>query len=171
MTDLIDRGAALVVGDLASAAQTRHLAEQVNQLGRMDAVIHNAGVYGHRDREGHPRVLAVNTLAAYLLTGLIHRPDRLIYLTSDMHVAGDDSLNDLDWTTRRWNGTRPTATANPSSPRSPSPSPAAGSSPRLERAPHGELLVTAVERLGPRYPFAKATAPITRQRVEDRLEA
>ena len=110
LTDLVDRGAALVVGDLASAQQTLHLADQVNQLGRMDAVIHNAGVYGDRDRnpgpEGHPRVLAVNTLAPYLLTGLIERPDRLIYLTSDMHVSGDDSLHDLDWTTRRWNGTQ-----------------------------------------------------------------
>jgi hypothetical protein len=76
----------------------------------MDAVIHNAGVYGDCDRnpgpEGHPRLLAVNTLAPYLLTGLIERPDRLIYLTSDMHVSGDDSLHDLDWTTRRWNGTQ-----------------------------------------------------------------
>jgi NAD(P)-dependent dehydrogenase (short-subunit alcohol dehydrogenase family) len=110
LTDLVDRGAAVVIGDLASAQQTRHLAEQVNQLGRMDAVIHNAGVYGDRDRnpgpEGHPRLLAVNTLAPYLLTGLIERPDRLIYLTSDMHVSGDDSLHDLDWTTRRWNGTQ-----------------------------------------------------------------
>jgi hypothetical protein len=32
-----------------AAQQTRHLADQVNQLGRMDAVIHNAGVYGDRD--------------------------------------------------------------------------------------------------------------------------
>jgi len=110
LTDLVDRGAALVVGDLGSAQQTVHLADQVNQLGRMDAVIHNAGVYGDRDRnpspEGHPRLLAVNTLAPYLLTGLIERPDRLIYLTSDMHVSGDDSLHDHDWTTRRWNGTQ-----------------------------------------------------------------
>ena len=110
LTDLVDRGAALVVGDLASVQQTRHLADQVNQLGRMDAVIHNAGVYGDRDRnpspEGHPRVLAVNTLAPYLLTGLIYRPDRLIYLTSDMHVSGDGNLSDLDWNTRRWNGTQ-----------------------------------------------------------------
>jgi NAD(P)-dependent dehydrogenase (short-subunit alcohol dehydrogenase family) len=59
LTELVDRGAALVVGDLASAAHTCHLADQVNQLGRMDAVIHNAGVYGDRDRnpspDGHPR--------------------------------------------------------------------------------------------------------------------
>jgi NAD(P)-dependent dehydrogenase (short-subunit alcohol dehydrogenase family) len=110
LTDLVDRGAAVVIGDLTSAQQTRHLADQVNQLGRMDAVIHNAGVYGDRDRnpspEGHPRMLAVNTLAPYLLTGLIERPERLIYLTSDMHISGDDSLNDLDWDTRRWNGTQ-----------------------------------------------------------------
>jgi hypothetical protein len=114
LTDLVDRGAALVVGDLASAPQTGHLADQVNQLGRMDPVIHNADVYSDRDRnprpEGHPRVLAVDTLAPYVLRGLSRRPDRLIYLTSDMHVGGDDSLNDLDRTTRRWNGTRPTAT-------------------------------------------------------------
>jgi hypothetical protein len=51
-------------------------------------------------------MLAVNTLAPYLLTWLIERPERLIYLTSDMHISGDDSLNDLDWDTRRWDGTQ-----------------------------------------------------------------
>jgi NAD(P)-dependent dehydrogenase (short-subunit alcohol dehydrogenase family) len=110
LTDLVDRGAAVVIGDLVSAQQTRHLADQVNQLGRMDAVIHNAGVYGDRDRnpspEGHPRMLAVNTLAPYLLTGLIERPERLIYLTSGMHLGGDASLIDIDWNTRPWNGTQ-----------------------------------------------------------------
>ena len=48
LRDLVDRGAAIVIGDLASAQQTRSLADQVNQLGRMDAIIHNAGVYGDR---------------------------------------------------------------------------------------------------------------------------
>ena len=108
LSDLTRRGATVVVGDLASQEQTRSLADQVNQLGRMGAIIHNAGVYGDNQRtpgpEGHPRVLAVNTLAPYLLTGLIKTPARLIYLTSDMHVSGDDSLHDLAWTARRWNG-------------------------------------------------------------------
>jgi NAD(P)-dependent dehydrogenase (short-subunit alcohol dehydrogenase family) len=49
----------------------------------MDAVVHNAGVYADEQRfptaKGHPRVLAVNVLAPYLLTALIDRPDRLIY--------------------------------------------------------------------------------------------
>ena len=68
--------------------KTRALAEQVNGLGRMDAIIHNAGVYADLQRfptpEGHPRTLAVSALAPYLLTALVERPDRLIYLTSDM---------------------------------------------------------------------------------------
>ena len=52
LSDLTARGAAVVVGDLASLEQTRSVADQVNQLGRMDAVIHNAGVYGDTGR--HP---------------------------------------------------------------------------------------------------------------------
>src|SRR4051812_28718095 len=108
LTALSALGADVVVGDLASRQQTRELADQVNQLGRMDAVVHNAGVYAEEQRfptaEGHPRVLAVNVLAPYLLTTLIHRPDRLIYLTSDMQAGGNATLTDLDWTTRSWNG-------------------------------------------------------------------
>ena len=105
---LTERGADVVVGDLANRQETLHVADQVSMLGRMDAVIHNAGVYAD-DRpflttEGHPRVLAVNVLAPYLLTALIDRPDRLIYLTSDMHMSGNPNLTDLNWTTRRWNG-------------------------------------------------------------------
>jgi NAD(P)-dependent dehydrogenase (short-subunit alcohol dehydrogenase family) len=42
--DLLDRGAAAVVGDLSDLQETRGVAGQVNRLGRMDAVIHNAGV-------------------------------------------------------------------------------------------------------------------------------
>ena len=55
LSDLADRGAAVVVGDLASLEQTRSLADQVNQLGRMDAVIHNAGVYGDLSKTRHWR--------------------------------------------------------------------------------------------------------------------
>src|SRR3982751_4148883 len=74
--DLLDRGAAAVVGDLSDLEQTRGVAGQVNRLGRMDAVIHNAGVMSG------PHVLPVNVVAPYLLTALVHRPQRLIYLSS-----------------------------------------------------------------------------------------
>jgi len=110
LADLAPRAAGLVIGDLASAAQTRSLAEQVNKLGRMDAVIHNAGIYREPNRgttpEGHAKVLAVNVLAPYLLTRLIERPDRLVYLSSSMHRGGEGPLEDIDWATRRWDTNR-----------------------------------------------------------------
>jgi NAD(P)-dependent dehydrogenase (short-subunit alcohol dehydrogenase family) len=48
----------------------------------------------------------VNTLAPYILTALIERPDRLVYLSSGMHRSGTGSLTDIDWTDRRWDGTQ-----------------------------------------------------------------
>lgn len=106
LKDLAPRAAGVVIGDLASAAETRSLADQVNRIGRMDAVIHNAGIFREPQRgntpEGHPKVLAVNTLAPYLLTEWLQRPARLIYLSSSMHRGGDDSLRDIDWKERSW---------------------------------------------------------------------
>src|SRR5262249_5908461 len=105
--DLAPDAAGVVIGDLSSAAETRELAAQVNGIGRMDAVIHNARVFLEPSRsataEGHAKTLAVNTLAPYLLTALIDRPDRLIYLSSGLQHAGAGSLMDIDWATRRWN--------------------------------------------------------------------
>ena len=99
---------AVVVGDLASLSETRSLAEQVNRLGRFDAVIHNAGV-GLRERltrtaEGLPHVFAINVLAPYVLTALIEKPGRLVYLSSGMHRGADASLEDVVWAKRRWQG-------------------------------------------------------------------
>lgn len=100
----------IVIGDLSDADQTRDLARQVNERGRMDAVIHNAGVYVESTRgatpDGHARTVAVNTLAPYILTALIRRPDRLVYLSSGMHHDGATALDDIDWQRRTWNGTQ-----------------------------------------------------------------
>src|SRR6202050_920280 len=100
---------AVVIGDLTSIAQTRRVAEQVNGLGLFDAVIHNAGI-GYREprriatEDGLPHLFAVNTLAPYILTGLIKRPKRLVYLSSGLHRNGDESLKDLAWKERKWQG-------------------------------------------------------------------
>ena len=79
-------GADVVIGDLANLAETNRIADTVNDLGSLDAVIHNAGIYTdtepNRTIDGHPRVFAVNVLAPYLLTARIRRPARLIYLSS-----------------------------------------------------------------------------------------
>ena len=96
--DLLDRGAAAVVGDLSDLEATRDVAVQVNRLGRMDAVIHNAGV------SSEPNVLPVNVVAPYLLTALIHRPQRLVYLSSSMHRSGRASLTGMDWSGHRVTG-------------------------------------------------------------------
>src|ERR1039458_1831944 len=90
---------AVVIGDLASIAQTRSVAEQVNRLGSFDAVIHNAAV-GYREprriatEDGLAHVFAVNTLGPYILTALIQRPKRLVYLSSSLHRSGDATLKD-----------------------------------------------------------------------------
>ncbi len=93
--DLLDRGAEAVVGDLADQEQTRSVAEQADALGRMDAVIHNAAV------NSGAAVLPVNVVAPYLLTALMRRPERLVYLSSGMHRGGHAALLDrVDWTGR-----------------------------------------------------------------------
>ena len=85
------------------------MADQVNRLGSFDGVIHNAGV-GYREarrvatEDGLPHVFAVNTLAPYILTALIQRPKRLVYLSSALHQRGDTSLKDLAWENRPWRG-------------------------------------------------------------------
>lgn len=100
--------AAALVGDLGSLDETRDLARQANDSGRFDVVVHNAAVgYQEPRREtvdGLEHVFAINALAPYLLTALIERPDRLIYLSSGMHLGGDLVLDDLQWVRRRWRG-------------------------------------------------------------------
>jgi NAD(P)-dependent dehydrogenase (short-subunit alcohol dehydrogenase family) len=110
LDDLAARSAGVVIGDLSSATDTRNVANQVNAIGRMDAVIHNAGAYSTKGRsptpEGHATIIAVNALAPYMLTALIERPRRLVYLSSDMHRSGTSSLRDINWSERRWNSSQ-----------------------------------------------------------------
>ena len=105
--DIASRCPGVIIGDLSRAVDTRSVAVQVNAVGPMDAVIHNAGISSTEGRsptpEGHATILAVNTLAPYMLTALIERPRRLVYLSSDMHRSGTSSLRDIDWSERRWN--------------------------------------------------------------------
>ena len=104
--------AGTVTGDLSSLAGMRQVAEQANAAGPFDAVIHNAGV-GHRDQphrvateDGLARIFAVNVLAPYLLTALIERPARLVYLSSARHREADASLADAQWEQRPWDASR-----------------------------------------------------------------
>jgi NAD(P)-dependent dehydrogenase (short-subunit alcohol dehydrogenase family) len=101
----------VVIGDLSSIEAMRSVAEQANAVGRFDAVIHNAGV-GYREArrietvDGLAHVFAINVLAPYLVTALMTRPDRLVYLSSGMARGGDGDLADPQWTARPWNGSQ-----------------------------------------------------------------
>jgi NAD(P)-dependent dehydrogenase (short-subunit alcohol dehydrogenase family) len=101
--------AAVVEGDVSTLTGMRMVAEQANRLGQFDAIIHNVGV-GYREarrietEDGLPHVLAINVIAPYILTALIKRPRRLIYLSSGMHHNVSANFDDLLWTKRRWEG-------------------------------------------------------------------
>src|SRR3954464_2085139 len=91
---------AAVVGDLSRIRDMRSVADQVNQLGRFDAVIHNAGI-GYREprrletEDSLPQVFAVNVLAPYVLTALIPGPARLFYWASGMPPGPHPTLADV----------------------------------------------------------------------------
>jgi NAD(P)-dependent dehydrogenase (short-subunit alcohol dehydrogenase family) len=78
---------AVLVGDVSTLAAIRDVADQANGLGRFDAVIHNVGI-GYRE------------------THRVETADGLVYLSSGMHTGGDPSLNDPEWSARRWNGSQ-----------------------------------------------------------------
>jgi len=99
----------VLVADVSTIAATRDLAHHANATGRYDAVIHNVAV-GYQEparvetADGLELVFAVNVLAPYLLTALIERPGRLVYLSSGLHRSGRADLGDVQWKRRRWDG-------------------------------------------------------------------
>ncbi|WP_086562644.1 SDR family NAD(P)-dependent oxidoreductase [Streptomyces africanus] len=79
----------VVTGDLADLDEIREVARQAAGFGRFDAVIHNAGVMNR------PEDVTVNTVAPYMLTALMDKPARLVYLSSSMHHGGSTDLRRL----------------------------------------------------------------------------
>lgn len=102
----------VVVGDFESMHDIRRLADAVAEYGPFDAVIHNAGVMedGSFERpvtvDGLERTFSVNVLAPYLLTALMPRPERLVFMSSGMHMSARPDLDDWQWERRRYNGTQ-----------------------------------------------------------------
>lgn len=82
---------AVLTADLSNIDEIKHLAEEANKFATFDAVIHNAGVYRSNSRE----MFTVNTLAPYMLTALVQKPKRLVYLTSGMHLQGHAKLGNI----------------------------------------------------------------------------
>jgi len=82
----------VLTADLSNLEETKDLASKANALGPFDAVVHNAAVY---DLPGD-QIFAVNTLAPYVLTSLMQKPKRLVYLSSQMHEGGHSKLESLE---------------------------------------------------------------------------
>ncbi|MCA1494210.1 SDR family NAD(P)-dependent oxidoreductase [Ensifer sp. NBAIM29] len=100
---------AILEGDVSTITGARSVAEQANALGTFDAVIHNVGI-GYREprrietEDGLPHVFAINVIAPYILSALINRPKRLVYLSSGLHHHVGAHLEDVLWKKRRWSG-------------------------------------------------------------------
>lgn len=107
--EAVPKAEGVLIADLSSLAETKQLAEAANKAGPWDAVVHNAGVGPSagesRTAEGLATVFAVNSLAPYVLTALMERPRRLLYMSSGLHTGGDGGLEDMGWqgSGRPWN--------------------------------------------------------------------
>jgi NAD(P)-dependent dehydrogenase (short-subunit alcohol dehydrogenase family) len=94
-----------LTADLSSQSEIRALAEKISTLSpRIDALVNNAGVFTLRRREtvdGLETQLAVNWLAAFMLTGLLmphllKSPcPRVVTVSSGSHFAGTIHWDDV----------------------------------------------------------------------------
>lgn len=95
----------VLVADLADLEQTRAMGRTA---GAFDVVIHNAGIGGQDERretgDGIERIFQINVLAPYVLTALMPRPQRIVYLTSGLESVGVADLADLQYERKPWQG-------------------------------------------------------------------
>ena len=95
----------VLVADISNVAGAKDLAAQANASGPWDCVVHNAGLgftgTKWKTEDGIAATFAVNTLAPYVITSLMEKPKRLLYLSSSLHMSGDANLEDVTWA-KRW---------------------------------------------------------------------
>lgn len=85
------QAAGIMIGDLSNVDDLKRIAMEVNKLGRLTSIIHNAGVYTSNQR----LTFQVNVLAPYVLTALINPPERMIYTASNMHAGAPLEIQQL----------------------------------------------------------------------------
>lgn len=88
----LEKEAPVLTADLSDINQIRRLARELNDFGPFDAIIHNAGVISVPSEV----IFTVNVLAPYLLTKLVEKPERLVYLSSSMHRGGNAFESELN---------------------------------------------------------------------------
>ncbi|KAF2738600.1 NAD(P)-binding protein [Polyplosphaeria fusca] len=88
----------ILIADLSSLSETKHMASTLAASPPYDCIIHNAGLYRgpfNATPDGIPALAAVNTVAPYVLTCLAPRPKRIVFLSSEMHQSGTGSSDPL----------------------------------------------------------------------------
>lgn len=107
---VLDGVAGIAVGDLSSLSSTRAMGERLAEQAPFDVVVHNAGVGGAPAQavteDGLSEVFQVNVLGPYVLSALLARPGRAIYLSSGLESAGVARFDDLQWEKRAWDGSQ-----------------------------------------------------------------
>ncbi|KXL51015.1 hypothetical protein M433DRAFT_157865 [Acidomyces richmondensis BFW] len=102
--EAVPAASGVLVGDISTITGTKELAEKANKAGPWDCVVHNAGLgpsnSDTKTADGFASTFSVNSLAPYILTALMEKPKRLLYVSSGLHNGGDDSLQDVTWSNR-----------------------------------------------------------------------
>lgn len=102
----VPKAEGVIIGDLSTIEGSKALAAEANKSGTFDVVIHNAGLGprngDNKTADGFQSTFAVNSLAPYILTALMQKPKRLLYLSSSLHSGGSDDLDDITWSKRRF---------------------------------------------------------------------
>ena len=102
----VPKAQGVIIGDLSTIADLKKLAADANKSGPFDAVVHNAGLglstNGEKTADGVAQIFAVNSLAPFVLTALMDKPKRLLYVSSGLHQGGDESLEDVTWHERQF---------------------------------------------------------------------
>lgn len=104
--DGVPNASGVLIGDISTIAGAKAFADEAKKAGPWDAVIHNAGLGpgapARKTSDGFQSTFAVNSLAPYILTCLMDKPKRLLYLSSQLHYSGSDNFKDITWSERRW---------------------------------------------------------------------
>ena len=102
----VPKAQGVIIGDLSTIADLKKLAADANKSGPFDAIVHNAGLglstNGAKTADGVAQIFAVNSMAPYILTALMDKPKRLLYVSSGLHQGGDESLKDVTWNERQF---------------------------------------------------------------------
>ena len=97
------KAAGVLIGDLTSKQGITDFAAEAKKNGPWESVIHNAGIGASKQgktAEGLGTIFTVNSLAPYMLTCLMDKPKKLLYLSSGAHYSGSSDLSNFEHVTK-----------------------------------------------------------------------